>query len=85
MQNIAKSLHEDGMLVIGTPSIHSQVYASEPSKKGHVNCKDDKELKELMLKYFKNVLILSMNDEVVHTGFYPMANYFFGIGIGVKA
>ena len=28
--------------------------------------------------------IFSMNDEIVHTGFYPMAHYLFGIGIGVR-
>jgi len=29
-----------------------------------------------MERHFHNVLIFSMNDEVVHTGFYPMAHYF---------
>ncbi len=82
--NITKSIHENGTFVVGTPSINSQVYASEPSKKGHVNCKGEKELNDLMSQYFKNVFILSMNDEVVHTGFFPMANYFLGIGVGVK-
>lgn len=84
MYNITQSLNEDGVLIIGTPSIQSQSYASKPSKEGHVNCKDSKELKVLMLQYFRNVFIFSMNDEVVHTGFYPMANYFLGVGICVK-
>jgi len=25
-----------------------------------------------------------MNDEVVHTGFHPMAHYLFAIGVGKK-
>ncbi len=77
--NMVSSLTPEGTLIIGTPSIQSQVYASEGSKEGHINCKDHKELKELMGKFFHNVFIFSMNDEVVHTGFYPMAHYLFAL------
>ena len=45
----------------------------------HVNCKDQRDLKELMRRYFHNVYAFSMNDEVVHTGFYPMAHYLLGV------
>jgi len=82
--NLAHSLDENGVLIIGTPSIQSQAYASKPSKEGHVNCKDHKELQELMQRYFHNVFIFSMNDEVVHTGFYPMAHYLFALAVGRK-
>ena len=85
MSNIARSLDDNGVLIIGTPSIQSQVYASKPSREGHVNCKDHKEFKELMLKYFHNVFIFSMNDEVVHTGFYPMAHYLLALGVGKRS
>ena len=37
-----------------------------------------------MENYFENVFMFSMNDEVVHTGFPPMANYIFGVGVGNK-
>lgn len=84
ISNIARSLDPNGVLIIGSPSIQSQAYASEGSKAGHINCKDHKGLKELMLKYFHNVFIFSMNDEVVHTGFYPMAHYLFAMGAGRK-
>jgi len=77
--NIASSLTEHGVLIIGMPSIQSQAYASPPSKAGHVNCKDYRDLRELMLRFFHNVFIFSMNDEVVHTGFYPMAHYLFAL------
>lgn len=79
MSNIVHSLTEQGVLIIGMPSIQSQAYASAPSKEGHVNCKDQKGLKELMSRFFHNVFIFSMNDEVVHTGFYPMAHYLFAL------
>lgn len=37
-----------------------------------------------MGSYFENVIIFSMNDEVVHTGFTPMAHYLLGVGTGKK-
>lgn len=84
VHNIARSLSDEGVLIVGTPSLQSQVYASEYSKQGHINCKDHKQLKELMLKYFHNVFIFSMNDEVVHTGYYPMAHYLFALCAGKR-
>lgn len=79
LKNILKSMHQHGTLIIGTPTIYSQVYASAASKEGHVNCKDHHELKALLAKYFHNVFIFSMNDEIVHTGFYQMAHYFMAV------
>lgn len=84
MDNIVKSLTKTGVLIIGMPSIESQAHASPLSKIGHVNCKTGTELKTLMLDYFENVFMFSMNDEVVHTGYQPMAQYLFGMGVGVK-
>jgi 2-polyprenyl-3-methyl-5-hydroxy-6-metoxy-1,4-benzoquinol methylase len=77
--NIVRSLNPHGVLMIGSPSIQSQAYASGQSKAGHVNCKDAPALKALLSKFFHNVFIFSMNDEVVHTGFYPMAQYLFAL------
>jgi 2-polyprenyl-3-methyl-5-hydroxy-6-metoxy-1,4-benzoquinol methylase len=75
MNNICGSLSEDGSVIIGMPSLESQVYASKPSKIGHVNCKSGPDLKALMENHFKNVFLFSMNDEVLHTGFHPMSHY----------
>lgn len=77
--NIVSSLSKNGVLVIGMPSIESQLYASEISKQGHVNCKTSPDLKKLMLNYFNTVFMFSMNDEVVHTGFHKMAHYIFAV------
>lgn len=79
LRNIAHSLTPEGALIIGSPSIQSQAYASPPSKAGHVNCKDAAGLKALVGRYFHNVFIFSMNDEVVHTGFYPLAHYLIAL------
>ena len=79
LRHICGSLGGHGVCILGSPSINSQAYASPPSKAGHVNCKDGAGLKKLMAKHFHNVFIFSMNDEVVHTGYAPMAHYLFAI------
>jgi hypothetical protein len=82
--NVCESLTDDGVFVVGIPSLESQVYASEISKAGHVNCKTGEDLRAFMLKFFSNVFLFSMNDEVVHTGYAPMAHYLFAIGCGKR-
>jgi len=84
MKNIVESLAINGTLIIGMPSLESQVYASEASKLGHVNCKSGNELLEFSKKYFHNVYSFSMNDEVLHTGFYPMSHYLFTLNTNKK-
>ena len=79
LENLCASLSENGLLMVGTPSLESQPYASPPSKAGHINCKSGKELKALLERYFTHVFMFSMNDEVVHTGFLPMAHYLFAL------
>jgi len=84
LQNLKDSLTHDGVLIVGSPSLESQTYASPPSKAGHVNCKSGNELKALLEQYFHNVFLFSMNDEVVHTGYAPMAHYLFVIACNKK-
>ena len=79
LSNLRRSLTSDGVLIIGTPSLESQAYASPPSKAGHINCKSGDQLKALLGRYFHNVFLFSRNDEVVHTGFYPMAHDLFAV------
>lgn len=79
ISNTIKSLNNNGVLIIGMPSLQSQSYASPLSKIGHVNCKTAEELKSLLLNYFHNVFIFSMNDEVIHTGYFPMSQYLFAL------
>ena len=77
ISNLWASVTEHGVLIIGSPSLESQAYASPQSKVGHVNCKSGRALKLLLERHFHTVFLFSMNDEVVHTGFYPMAHYLF--------
>jgi SAM-dependent methyltransferase len=81
LSNIAKSLKQDGIAIIGIPSLESQDFASPESLAGHVNCKSGSDFRKILLEYFTNVFIFSMNDEVVHTGFDKMAHYLIGLCI----
>ncbi len=84
MTNLVKSLKKTGALILGIPSLESQRYASEGSKAEHVNCKSGDDFKKFCEKYFHNVFLFSMNDEVVHTGFYPMAHYLLALCVSPK-
>jgi 2-polyprenyl-3-methyl-5-hydroxy-6-metoxy-1,4-benzoquinol methylase len=79
LRHLRDSLTQTGVLIIGTPSLESQTYASPQSKIGHVNCKSGRSLKAFLQEYFETVFLFSMNDEVVHTGFYPLAHYLFAL------
>lgn len=79
LRNFTASLAPHGAAIIGMPSLESQIYASEISKAGHVNCKTMPDLRKTMEKYFSNVFMFSMNDEVVHTGYHRMAHYLLAL------
>jgi len=85
ISNICSTLKESGTLIIGTPSLESQAFASPQSKGGHINCKSGADLKALLARYFANVFIFSMNDEVVHTGYLKMSHYLIALCCGVKS
>jgi 2-polyprenyl-3-methyl-5-hydroxy-6-metoxy-1,4-benzoquinol methylase len=84
LKNVALSIQPDGVCIVGIPSIQSQQYASKPSRATHVNCKSGDALKNVLERFFKNVFLFSMNDEVVHTGFSPMAHYLFCLCVGIR-
>ena len=84
LSNALKSLTPEGVAIIGMPSLESQSYASPQSREGHVNCKSGNDFKRLMQGYFHNVFMFSMNDEVVHTGYLPMAHYLLAVCANLK-
>jgi len=84
MRNSVRCLKKDGVYIVGTPNITANKYATPRSRIQHINLKGHNELKALLDKYFVNSFIFSMNDEVMHMGYYPMAHYLFGVGVGVK-
>lgn len=81
LANITASLADDGVAIIGIPSLESQKYASAISLAGHVNCMTGDRFKAKLAEHFSNVFVFSQSDEVVHTGFYPMASYLLGLCI----
>lgn len=84
MRHLAASVLPRGIAIVGTPNQTADRYASENSRKGHVNLKDHKALRALLEKHFHRVFLFSMNDEVLHTGFYPMAHYLWGLCVEPK-
>lgn len=84
LKKITLMTKQEGLIVIGTPSYNSQKYASEITKKGHVNIYTHERLECELRQYYDIVFILSANDEVIHTGFYPMAHYYLAIACKKK-
>jgi 2-polyprenyl-3-methyl-5-hydroxy-6-metoxy-1,4-benzoquinol methylase len=85
LANIAASLTPAGVCIIGTPNLTSAAYASAPSQEGHINLKTADTLRASLEPVFEHVFIFSMNDEVVHTGFYPMAHYLMALCVNTRA
>jgi 2-polyprenyl-3-methyl-5-hydroxy-6-metoxy-1,4-benzoquinol methylase len=84
IRRIIDALEPHGAVIIGMPSLESQEYASPPSKAGHINCKTEASFRTLMQRHFDNVFIFGMNDEVVHTGYGPMAHYRLALACNPK-
>jgi len=84
LDHASAPLGEQGVLIVGMPSLESQGHASPASREGHVNCKSGEDLRACLSRRFHNVFMFSMNDEVVHTGFFPMAHYLFGLAVGPR-
>jgi cyclopropane fatty-acyl-phospholipid synthase-like methyltransferase len=82
--NIAGSLAPHGIAIFGTPNALAEQYASKFSKLGHINSKDAPALRKTMQRFFHTVFMFSMNDEVVHTGYAPMAHYLWALCVGPR-
>ena len=78
-RTIKDNLSADGLCIIGTPNDTATQYASKASQIGHVNMFDADRLTALLRRHFTHVFIFGMNDEVVHTGFYPMCHYLVAV------
>ena len=84
MKNVAASIADHGVLLIGTPNETSGQYASEWSRKAHINLKTHEALRDLGRKHFRNVFMFGMNDEVLHTGYAPMCHYLWALCVAPK-
>lgn len=68
-----------GVALIGTPNLEAEKYSSTSSAGGHTTVYSHDSLRLLLEQHFHNVFIFSMNDEVIHTGFAPMAQYLLAL------
>jgi 2-polyprenyl-3-methyl-5-hydroxy-6-metoxy-1,4-benzoquinol methylase len=84
VERLASMLDDHGVLIVGTPNITSDQYANEHTRKGHVNLFTAERLRELASRRFHNVFLFSANDELVHTGFSPMAHYLIALCVGPR-
>ncbi len=83
-RSICANLNPDGIAIIGTPNKTADAYASPTSKISHINLYTWDRLRDTTARYFRNVFLFSVNDEMVHTGFYPMAHYLMVVGVGKR-
>ena len=83
-KTVSDNLGQKGIAVIGTPNITSQKYASEVTRSGHINLYDHTRMLETSSKWFEYSFMFSANDELVHTGFGPMAHYLIVLACGPK-
>lgn len=74
-----KNLAPSGLIIIGTPNKYSEAYRSHGGKDAHLYEYTPDELRCMLKKYFSRVILFSMNDEVVHTGFDKLAWYLFAV------
>lgn len=84
LDNVKLSLVEDGICILGMPSLESRKFAGPASVAGHVNCQSGSSLRQTLLRHFHHVFMFSMNDEVVHTGFMPMAHYLIALCVNPR-
>ncbi len=84
LRNIARSLLPYGACLIGTPNQTAERYASVHSRAGHVNLKTHETLSSACLKVFHRIFLFSMNDELVHTGYHPMAHYIWALCVAPR-
>lgn len=79
VSSLARALNANGVCIIGTPNETSDQYASPWTRAGHINLFSGERLRALCRHYFHNVYLFSANDELVHTGFVPMAHYLIAV------
>jgi 2-polyprenyl-3-methyl-5-hydroxy-6-metoxy-1,4-benzoquinol methylase len=81
---MARNLGDSGAGVIGTPNETARPYQSAASAAGHVNLYTGDRLEALMRRHFRHVTVFGMNDEVLTTGFLPMAHYLMALGVAPR-
>lgn len=79
LQAVVKNLVHDGICLIGTPNVNSHQYSNPAISGAHVNLYSGERLVASLSRYFHNVFLFSVNDELIHTGYTPMAQYLIAL------
>jgi 2-polyprenyl-3-methyl-5-hydroxy-6-metoxy-1,4-benzoquinol methylase len=79
LDHCVSALQPNGVAVVGTPNLCADAYASEGSRRGHINLFDPDRFTTTLERHFAHVFLFSMNDEMVHTGFAKMAHYLLAV------
>lgn len=85
LRNICASINPHGTVIIGMPSLESQPYASELSRRHHVNCKTAQQMRETLGRHFHNVYLFGMQDMTLHVGFDQMCHYRIAVCTGKRS
>ncbi|MDI6603463.1 MAG: class I SAM-dependent methyltransferase [Patescibacteria group bacterium] len=78
-KTLADNLLHNGIAIIGTPNEDTKRFSQKKVSDAHVNLYNAERLKSSMERYFNNVFVFSMNDEMIHTGYWPMAHYYIAL------
>lgn len=78
-RNTVASLKPNGVCLVGTPNKTAEHLAGPESKLAHINLHTHASLREAAKRHFTNVFMFGMNDEVLHTGYPPMAHYLWAL------
>jgi 2-polyprenyl-3-methyl-5-hydroxy-6-metoxy-1,4-benzoquinol methylase len=84
LKSVTMLLEKQGLFIAGIPSIESQQFTTPENAVGHVNIKSTSEYADLLKLFFDTVIVLGMNDEVLHTGFTKMRSYNLFLCSGIK-
>lgn len=79
METVIKNLLDNGIFIVGTPSLESQQYSNKDIIGAHVNIYTGENLRDTLNQYFNNVFMFTQNDEIIHTGHFRMANYLLAV------
>ena len=74
IETAVKNLKTDGTFLVGTPNVEAQRFSKKEITGAHVNLFTAERLAESLQKHFHNVFMFSQNDEMIHTGYTPMAH-----------
>ena len=74
-KTISRNLKTTGVCIVGTPNIEAARFSRPEVNGAHVNMYSAQRLISVLECYFHNVFLFCQNDEIIHTGFTPMANY----------